>query len=78
MWAFWKTFLGKFSGGFSDLPTFHTFFSLFFNEEGVIIYKTHPSYKLDAYATPTAGQIKQSRSGIIPVGDYQTPLSDHG
>ena len=67
MQAFWKTFLGKFSGDFSDsstLPKFPTLLSLFFNEEGVVIYKAPPRISwIHKRHTPT-GQIKPSRSGI--------------
>ena len=52
---------------FSDLPTLPTFptlLSLFFNEEGVIIYKANPRISWIHKLPPTTGQIKQSRSGI--------------
>ena len=64
MWAFWKTFLGKFSGDFSDLPTFPTFFSLFFNEEGVIIYKAPPRISWIHKQSPRSKYAKLSNPGI--------------
>ena len=43
-----ENFLLEISGDFPDLPTLPKLFSLFFNEKGVIIYDSNPSYKQDA------------------------------
>ena len=59
-----ENFSGKFSGDFSDLPTFPALLSVFFKEEGVLIYKTHPRISWMHKQPLTTGQIKQSRSGI--------------
>jgi len=46
------------------LPTFPTLLSLFFNEEGVIIYNTTPRISWIHKPLPTTGQIKQSGPDI--------------
>ena len=49
---------------FATLPTFPTLLSLFFYEEGVIIYKANPRISWMHKQPPSTDQIKPSSSGI--------------